>query len=55
MTSTLSGTSHATVVPLPKQASSSAAAEAAALFDPDVRDILVMLERARTRTDRPAA
>jgi hypothetical protein len=51
MTGTRAGTSHA-AVSLPEQTLSLAAAQAAALFDPDVREILVMLER--TRTDRPA-
>ena len=55
MTSTLSGTSHASVVPPPKQTSSGATAEVTALFDPDVRDILDTLKRTRARTDRPAA
>ena len=54
MTSTLSGTPHASVDSLPTQTLSRAAAEAAALFDPDVREILVTLERARARTDGPA-
>lgn len=55
MASTLPGTSAATVVPAPKQPPSPAAAEAAALFDPDVREVLALLQRARTATDRPAA
>jgi hypothetical protein len=44
-----------TVVSPPKEISSSAATEAAALFDPDVRDLLTILEVSRASANRAAA
>ena len=55
MTSTLSGASDLAVARSPKEIAFVAATEAAALFDPDVRDVLAALERCRKTADRRSA